>query len=211
MDESDKVTLSKQSGDFINKRFILSNELPDLKGTLTYPLDYAGAQNSDVLVTVPRGVDVFKTPGGGQNFVHGGASLQEIVIPLIKVKTEKRKQNVENVEVVLTSVTRKINNLIVYLDFLQKEAVTDRLRAARIEVYFENASGDKISDREIIVADRKDQDVDNRMFKEKFIFRNQKYSKDEKYDLVMKDVGSDIEVARHEFIIDIAFADDFGF
>ncbi|WP_035356830.1 BREX-1 system phosphatase PglZ type A [Acetobacterium malicum] len=211
LDESDKVTLSKQSGDFINKRFILSNELPDLKGTLTYSLDYAGAQNSDVLVTVPRGVDVFKTPGGGQNFVHGGASLQEIVIPLIKVKTEKRKQNVENVEVVLTSVTRKINNLIVYLDFLQKEAVTDRLRPARIEVYFESASGDKISDREIIVADRKDQDVDNRMFKEKFIFRNQKYSKDEKYDLVMKDVGSDIEVARHEFIIDIAFADDFGF
>lgn len=211
LDESDKVTLAKQSGDFINKRFILSNQVPDLNGTLTYPLDYAGAQNSDVLVTVPRGVDVFKTPGGGQNFVHGGASLQEIVIPLIKVKTEKRKQNVEKVEVVLTSVTRKINNLIVYLDFLQKEAVTDRLRPARIEVYFENASGDKISDREIIVADRKDQDVDNRMFKEKLIFRNQKYSKDEKYDLVMKDVGSDMELARHEFIIDIAFADDFGF
>lgn len=133
------------------------------------------------------------------------------MIPLIKVKTEKRKQNVEKVEVVLTSVTRKINNLIVYLDFLQKEAVTDRLRPARIEVYFESASGDKISDREIIVADRKDQDVDNRMFKEKLIFRNQKYSKDEKYDLVMKDVGSDMELARHEFIIDIAFADDFGF
>lgn len=211
LDESDKLTLSKQAATFINKRFILSNELPDLNGTLTYPLDYAGAQNSDVLVTVPRGVDIFKTPGGGQNFVHGGASLQEIVIPLIKVKTEKRKQDVENVEVVLTSVTRKINNLIVYLDFLQKEAVTDRLRPAKIEVYFESESGDKISDREIIVADRKDKEVDNRMFKEKFIFRNQKYSKDEKYDLVMKDVGSDMELARHEFIIDIAFADDFGF
>ena len=211
LDESDKLTLPKQSGDFINKRFILSNELPDLNGTLTYPLDYAGAQNRDVLVSVPRGVAVFKTPGGGQNFVHGGASFQEIVIPLIKVKTEKRKKDVEKVTVVLTSVTRKITNLIVYLDFLQNEAVTDRMRPAKVEVYFESGSGDRISDREIIVADRKDKEVDKRMFKEKFIFRNQNYSKDEKYDLVMKDIISEIELARHEFIIDIALIDDFGF
>jgi type II restriction/modification system DNA methylase subunit YeeA len=29
--------------------------------------------------------------------------------------------------------------------------------------------------------------------------------------LVMKDAISDLEISRHEFIIDIAFADDFGF
>jgi len=211
LDESDKVNLPKPSGAFINKRFILTNEPLDINGTLTYSLDYLGAQNKDVFVTVPRGVDIFKTPGGGQNYVHGGASLQEIVVPLIKVKTETRKKEVENVEVELITLNRKITNLIVYLDFIQTEKVSDQLRPVKVSVYFESESGEKISDREIIVADRKESAVDKRKFKEKFNFRNQKYSKDEKYYLVMKDMKTDMEVARHEFIIDIAFANDFGF
>jgi len=211
LDESDKVNLQKQSGAFINKRFILTNEPLNINGTLTYSLDYLGAPNKDVFVTVPRGADIFKTPGGGQNYVHGGASLQEIVVPLIKVKTENRKKEVENVEVELITLNRKITNLIVYLDFIQTEKVSDQLRPVKVSVYFESESGEKISDREIIVADRKESAVDKRQFKEKFIFRNQKYSKDEKYYLVMKDMSTDMEVARHEFIIDIAFANDFGF
>ena len=211
LDESDKVNLPKQSGAFINKRFILTNEPVDINGTLTYSLDYLGVQNKDVYVTVPRGVDIFKTQGGGQNFIHGGASLQEIVVPLIKVKTETKKKEVENVEVELITLNRKITNLIVYLDFMQTEKVSDRLRPVKVSVYFESESGEKISDREIIVADRKETAVDKRQFKEKFNFRNQKYSKDEKYYLVMKDMKTDMEVARHEFVIDIAFANDFGF
>ena len=211
LDESDKVNLPKQSGAFINKRFILTNEPVAINGTLTYALDYLGAQNKDVFVTVPRGADIFKTPGGGQNYVHGGASLQEIVVPLIKVKTETRKKEVENVAVELITLKRKITNLIEYLDFMQTEMVSDRLRPVKVSVQFESETGEKISDREIIVADRKDAAVDKRQFKEKFIFRNQKYSKDEKYYLVIKDMKTDMEVARHEFIIDIAFANDFGF
>jgi len=211
LDESDKVTLPKQGGEFINKRFVLTNTPSDSNGTLTYSLDYLGVQNKDVFVTVPRGADIFKTPGGGQNFVHGGASLQEIVVPLIKVKTENKKNEVDHVGVELITLKRKLTNLIEYLDFMQTEEVSDQLRPVKVSVHFESESGEKISDREIIVADRKDADVEKRKFREKFIFRNQKYSKDEKYYLVMKDMKTDMEVARHEFIIDIAFANDFGF
>lgn len=211
LDESDKVNLPKESGTFINKRFILSDQPPKIKGSLTYSLDYLGVQNKDTFVTVPRGVDIFKTSGGGQNFVHGGASLQEIVVPLIKVKTETGKREEQNVEVTLTSVNRKLTNLIVYLDFIQNEKVSDQLRPVKVALYFEDEGGEKISDREIIIADRKESAVEKRQFREKFIFKNRKYSKDETYYLVMKDMLTDMEVARHEFIIDIAFADDFGF
>ncbi|MHB8124871.1 MAG: hypothetical protein ACYDEJ_04370 [Desulfitobacteriaceae bacterium] len=61
------------------------------------------------------------------------------------------------------------------------------------------------------MADRKNALPEKRRFQEKFTFRNRKYSKDEKYYLVIKDMASDMEISRQEFMIDIAFADDFGF
>lgn len=211
LDESDKVNLPKQSGAYLNKRFILTKEPLSIEGALNYSLEYLGSENKDVYVTVPRGAEIFKAPGGGQNYVHGGASLQEIIVPLIKVKTERYKKEVGNVEVVLTSLSRKITNLITYLDFIQTENVSDTLQPIKIKVFFETDSGEKISDEEIIVADKKNASPEKRQFREKFTFRNRKYSKDEKYYLVMKDALSDMEISRHEFIIDIAFADDFGF
>jgi hypothetical protein len=211
LDESDKVNLHKQSGIYLNKRFILSKKPLAIEGTLCYTLDYLGSENKDVYVTVPRGADIFKITGGGQNYVHGGASLQEIVVPLIMVKTERYKKEIGNVEVVLTSLSRKITNLITYLDFIQTENVSDTLQPVKIKVFFETGSGEKISDEELIIADRKNASPEKRQFREKFTFRNRKYSKDEKYYLVMKDMISDMEISRYEFIIDIAFADDFGF
>lgn len=43
----------------------------------------------DLYANVPIGVDVFKTKGAGLNFVHGGASLEECIIPLLEVKASK--------------------------------------------------------------------------------------------------------------------------
>ena len=209
--ESDKVNLPKQSSVYLNKRFILSKEPLSIEGTLNYSLEYLGSENKEVYVTVPRGADIFKAPGGGQNYVHGGASLQEIIVPLIKVKTKRYKIEDEYVEVVLTSLSRKITNLITYIDFIQTENVSDTLQSIKVKVCFETESGEKISDEEIIIADKKKAPAEKRQFHEKFTFRNRRYTKDEKYYLVMKDAISDMEISRHEFIIDIAFADDFGF
>lgn len=209
--ESDKVELPKYPGIYLTKRFALSGEpLPD-QGTFSFSLAYLGVENKDLWVTVPRGVDIFKVSGGGQNYVHGGASLQEIIVPLLRVKTERYKKEIGYVEVALISLTRKVTNLITYLDFIQTRNVSDVLRPVKVMVYFETESGEKISNEEIIIADKKNTAPENRQFRGKFTFRNRRYSKEEKYFLIMKDAASDLEVNRHEFIIDIAFAGDFGF
>jgi len=61
------------------------------------------------------------------------------------------------------------------------------------------------------IGNTKNASTEKRQFHEEFTFRNREYSKDEEYYLVMKDATFDMELSRHEFIIDIAFADDFGF
>ena len=76
-------------------------------------------------------------------------------------------------------------------------------------LYFEDENGAKISNEVIIYANKKVESSKEREFKEKFTLMNKKYSKKKKYYLVMKDLKTEFEIARHEFIIDIAILDDF--
>ena len=45
----------------------------------------------------------------------------------------------------------------------------------------------------------------------RFNFKNQKYDKNKQYYLVVTDDNSGLELFRHPVIVDITFADDFGF
>ena len=57
----------------------------------------------------------------------------------------------------------------------------------------------------------KDTDTLKRMFRFKFTFKDKQYNRGQKYYLVAYDDKNNIEVLRHEILIDIAFANDFGF
>ena len=61
------------------------------------------------------------------------------------------------------------------------------------------------------MADKKDSDPNRRMFRQRFIFKNKKYTASNKYWLVAVNTKSGVELFRHQVIMDIAFADDFGF
>jgi hypothetical protein len=94
---------------------------------------------------------------------------------------------------------------------MQKNSVSDTLRPVKVIAFFETESGERISDEEIMVADKREASPEKRRFHEKFTFKNRRYPRDEKYYLVLKDAETDMEMHRYEFVIDIAFADDFGF
>ena len=84
--------------------------------------------------------------GGGMNFVHGGISLQEMVVPVIEYhylrndsmeyKRNKQKYDTKPVMVNLLSANRKISNMIFSLNFYQKDAVGANREAAVYQVYF---------------------------------------------------------------------------
>jgi len=211
LDESDKVKLPQYSNAYQNKRFIIANEKSHVDGTLNLSLGCIGKESQELYVTVPRGCDIFKIGGGGQNYVHGGISLQELIVPVIKLKTARYKKETDYVEVVVISLSRKITNLITFIDFMQHDNVSDILLPVVMKIYFINDAGEKISNENLIYADKRNAPPDKRMFKEKFTFRNGKYAKSEKYYLVMVDDKTDVELSRYEFTIDITFSDDFGF
>ena len=123
----------------------------------------------------------------------------------------RRASETSLAEIALVSLTSKITNLITTLDFVQTEPVSDVVKETSYRVYFISDNNEKISNENIVIADKKDKDTTKRMFRLRFNFKNKKYDKSQKYYLVAYDDKNDIEILRHEIIMDIAFADDFGF
>lgn len=209
LDDSDKVDLNTLSAFYKNRRFLLTDEETNISGTKCLSLDYIN--NEEVYVTVPKGVDVFKLKGAGLNYVHGGLSLEEVIIPVIEVKSKKGGKNQRTVELQLISSNNKITNYDTMLTFFQKENVSKTVLPLEASIYFEDDEGNKISNEVIIFADRNTEYSEDRQFKEKFTLKRMSYSKLKSYYLIIKDGQTDLEVNRFEFMIDIAFQDGFDF
>ena len=77
------------------------------------------------------------------NFVHGGISLQEMVVPLIDLhylrsntkayQNNRDRYDTKPVELALLSSARKVSNMIFSLDFYQKDPVGGNRTAATYE------------------------------------------------------------------------------
>lgn len=192
-------------------RYVLTENPVQESGVSAVPMKLYTKTDDTRFVNFPLGSDLFRAPGSGKNYVHGGCSPQEMLIPVIEVNTKKAKQETTNASIGLVSILSKITNLITTLDFIQTEAVSDVVKAANYRVYFMSDTGEKISNENLYVADKKDTDASRRIFRLRFSFKNRKYDKTHRYYLVVLDEKTGMEAFRQEVIMDLAFADDFGF
>ena len=211
LQESDKIINLADKDAFVNRRFIVSEEALKDDGILSLPMNKILGNTDSKMVSVPISSSVFKVTGGGQNYVHGGSSPQEMIIPVIDVKVEKGHAETRPAQIMLVSMVQKITNLIASLDFIQSEAVSDVVKETSYKVYFISEDNEKISNECIYIADKKDNDPNKRIFRLRFNFKNRLYDKNKHYYLVAYDDKNDVEVLRHGVVMDIAFADDFGF
>lgn len=214
--ESDKTSKNVEEAAELKRRFIISNKKEDMEGTICFSMDYILGKDSGKYVTIPRGSNRFKVQGEGANFVHGGATLQEIVVPVIKFKNDRSKNgksDIKKVDVKLTNISRKITSAITYLEFFQTEKVEDKKIPLRLKIYFADEEGNRISNENIIIVDSKSTKPEERSYKEKFTLRNMVYDKTVKYYLVMEDEEETVEniYEKIAFNIDIAIANEFGF
>lgn len=177
--------------------------------------------HSEYEAYAPRDNVRIKMPGAGLQFVHGGISLQEMVVPVIEYhflrndykeyKHNKDKYDTKPVLISLLSSSHKISNMIFSLNFYQTEAVSDNREAATYQLYFTDSEGKIISDTQTIIADKTSDNGKERIFRQGFNLKSLKYCNTDIYYLVIADENG-IPVTREEFQIDIAFAiDEFDF
>ncbi|MCA0757020.1 BREX-1 system phosphatase PglZ type A [Paenibacillus sp. N4] len=211
LQESDKIVNVSEKGSFVNRRFIVSEQALQRDGIGSVTMSRILGNEDNKVVSFPVSSNVFKVAGGGQNYVHGGSSPQEMIVPVLDVKTAKGHKDIRTVQITLISMVHKITNLITTLDFIQNEPISDIVKGSSYKIFFISEENEKISNENIYVADKKDVEPQKRIFRLRFNFKNKQYDKSKRYYLVAYDEKNDLEILRHDVIIDIAFANDFGF
>ncbi len=209
--ESEKISGVSGKKAFINRRFIVADTAVTGDGIDCLSLGKILGTEDARKVSFPVSNHVFKVSGGGQNYVHGGSSPQEMLIPVLDVKMERGHMETRPVQIALVSMVQKITNLITTMDFIQSDPVSDTIKEATYRIYFLSEENEKISNENILVADSRECDPLKRISRMRFTFKNKKYDKEKKYFLVVYDETTGLEVFRHPVIMDLAFADDYGF
>ena len=211
LSESDKIGAINDKKAFINRRFIVAQEAVVDEGVQSLSMGLILDNDDTKQVSFPVSSNVFKVAGGGQNFVHGGSSPQEMLVPVLDIKMERGHMETRPAQIALVSIVQKITNLITTMDFIQTDAVSDTVKKTTYKMYFVSEDNEKISNENIYIADSRDADPQKRIFRMRFTFKNKKYDKNKQYYLVVYDDATGIEAFRHPVIMDLAFADDFGF
>lgn len=218
--EDDKVDKTTESAQDVEsgRRYAIMQK--GAKPQYLLPVKFLDGK-TDYDAFAPRESVRIKMKGGGLNFVHGGISLQEMVVPVIEYhflrnqnkeyKKNKSKYDTKPVEISLLSADRKISNMLFSLNFYQKDAVGGNREAATYQLYFTDSEGKPISDIQKIIADKTSDNGQERIFRCTFNLKSLKYTHTESYYLVIADENG-LQIQREEFQIDIAFAvDEFDF
>ena len=209
--ESEKISGVSGKKAFVNRRFIVADSAVTGDGIDCLSLGKILGNEDTRMVSFPVSSHVFKVSGGGQNYVHGGSSPQEMLIPVLDVKMERGHMETRPVQIALVSMVQKITNLITTMDFIQSDPVSDIMKETTYRIYFLSEENEKISNENILVADSRESDPLKRISRLRFTFKNKKYDKEKKYFLVVYDETTGLEVFRHPVTMDLAFADDYGF
>ena len=209
--ESDKITGKSAEKAFVNRRFIVSKNPVQDNGIDHMSMGTVLGNPDTKMVSYPVSSNVFKVAGGGANYVHGGSSPQEMLVPVLDIKMERGRMEIQNAKIELVSTISKITNLITFLEFIQSEAVSDVVKPATYRIYFISEDNEKISNEVTYVADNRDEDVHKRKFRVKFTFKDKTYDKNKQYYLVVYDEATGLEQWRHSMVMDILFSGDFGF
>lgn len=209
LEERQKITIGSIDALKSNKRFILSETPISEHGVMNFDMNYI-LNNSNLKVSIPFNVNRFKTQGSGINYVHGGASLQEIVVPLLKIK-QNRGQKAEKVEVILESSSRKITNNKHKLEFLQKDSISEFIKPRIIKAsMWDIENNEQISNEIIIDANIESENMQDRIFKKTLSLKNFKQDKNKTYYLILEDVNEVGEpCAKIPFTINLLFEADF--
>lgn len=174
IEESD-FSSAQAEGDsilFRDRRFILGHGLKDNRGLRRFTPEQANLEGS-VETLIPKSINRLRRQGSGSRFVHGGATLQEIVVPVVKIN-KKRQSDTSAVEVeIIGSSNQLITSSQISVRFYQVAAVTEKTQARTLRAGIYAQSGELISDGHELVFDFRSENAREREVAVRFLLLRQ--------------------------------------
>ena len=170
LDESDFLSVPVDGDSILyrDRRFVLG------KGLTSSPAfhHFSSAQlglDGDMEVQVPKSINRLRLKGSGSRFVHGGASLQEVVIPVLKVN-KKRQSDVSAVEVdILRGASSVITSGQLAVTLYQSGPVTEKIQPRLLRAGIYTQAGELISDSHELAFDLTSENPRERELQVRFV------------------------------------------
>ena len=154
IDKSEYASLDIE-GDTIfmrNRRFVVGNGLKPSPSAKIFTAQALG-QIGEYEVAIPKSINRLRLKGSGSRYVHGGASLQEVVLPVITIY-KKRSSDVEIVDVdIIASSTNVITSGQIAAAFYQKDPISAKMQPRKLRAGIYSKDGSLISNPEELTFD----------------------------------------------------------
>lgn len=170
IDESDFSTIQPQGKEILyqTRRFVIGKGLEPAISLRSFTTENLGLLG-DLEVQIPKSINRLRLSGSGSRYVHGGASLQEIVIPVIRIN-KKRESDISKVEIaVIQSTSKVITTSQFSVTLYQVEPVNDKRQSRQIRVAIFDQKDHCISDKHEILFDSVSENSRDREHRVRFL------------------------------------------
>ena len=135
-----------------DRRFLLGTNMSARDGLRHYLADQVGLAGTAEML-IPKSINRLRLSGSCFRFVHGGATLQETVVPVICINKGRQSDVTQvDVELIRGSVST-ISTGQLAIQLYQQQPVDDKLQARTIRLGIYAQNGDLISDVQEILFD----------------------------------------------------------
>lgn len=170
IEESDYLGMSASGEEILydDRRFILGRNLHEESSFKKFSSNQLGLVG-DIDSMIPKSINRLKKSGSSSKFVHGGTTLQEIVIPVIQIH-KKRKSDTAHVDIdIIRGSSSVISSGQLSVTFYQKDAVTDKLLPRVLKAGIYTLDGVLISDNHTLTFDLTSDNPREREMKVRFL------------------------------------------
>ena len=137
---------------FRDRRFVLGKGLKESSSLRKFSSSQLGLSGK-MEVLIPKSINRLRLKGSGSRFVHCGASLQEVVIPIVRIN-KKRQSDISAVDVdIIRGTSSVITSGQLAVVLYQSQPVTEKVQARTLAAGIYTLTGDLISDAHTLVFD----------------------------------------------------------
>ena len=203
LQEADKLEVGDAGSIWMkDRRFLLTDRPVEREGVYSIPLGKVLDNQDDRYLVLAKGMSVFKA-SGGMNYVHGGSSPQELLVPCLFISTKRGVVDTEDAKVTLINQICKISNYHVKLSFYQNQPVSDVVKSATYKIHFETGSGELISNEPLYRAESRAAKQGDRVFTLEFDLQKRNYDANQRYYLKIINARTEKEIDSREVLLDL--------
>lgn len=152
--DDDKPLPAAREWLYRNRRFAIGRGISEGAGVKVFSAAQLGLEG-DWQAAFPLGLGRFPLQGSGKRYVHGGLSLQEIVVPVLRVH-KARADDTGRVEVEVLRPPAQITTGTVSLALYQDQPVADKILARTLKIGVHAADGTALSEIQTLDFDAAD-------------------------------------------------------